>query len=90
LLDEAHIDYSLVLQELAAADKASPDDYDVHYLRGKVLLATGLYAQAVSSLRQAIELNPTEPGAYYQRGLAYRKLGQPDLAKEQFDRMEFL
>ena len=90
LLDEEKIDYSLVLQELAAAEKASPDDYDVHYLRGKVFLMTGLYGQAVASLRRAIELRPTEPSAYYQLGLAYRKLGQPDLAKEQFERLEFL
>jgi len=90
LLDEEKIDYLLVLQELAAAEKASPDDYDVHYLRGKVLLTTGRYGQAVASLRRAIELRPTEPSAYYQLGLAYRKLGQPDLAKEQFERLEFL
>lgn len=90
LLDEEKIDYSLVLQELAAAEKASPDDYDVHYLRGKVFLAMGQYAQALAPLRHAIELRPTEPGAYYQLGLAYRKLRQPGLAKEQFERLEYL
>ena len=90
LLDEEKIDYSLVLQELAAAGRASPDDYDVYYLRGKVFLATRRYAQAVVSLRHAIELRPTEPGTYYQLGLAYRKLGQPDLAKEQFERLQYL
>ena len=47
LLDEEKIDYALVLRELAAADKTSPDDYDVHYLRGKVFLATGEYPDAV-------------------------------------------
>jgi tetratricopeptide (TPR) repeat protein len=90
LLDEEKIDYSLVLQELAAAEKAAPDDYDVHYLRGKVFVAMGQYAQALAPLRHAIELRPTEPGAYYQLGLAYRKLRQPGLAKEQFDRLEYL
>ena len=90
LLDEEKVDYPRVLQELAAAEKASPDDYDIHYLRAKVFLATGRYAQAVTSLRRAIELRPTEPGAYYQLGLAYRKLGQPGLAKKQFARLEFL
>ena len=90
MLDEEKIDYARVLQELAAAEKASPDDYDIHYLRGKVFLATGRYVQALPSLWHAIELRPTEPGAYYQLGLAYRKLGQPDLAMEQFARLEFL
>ena len=90
LLDEEKIDYPLVLQELAAAEKVVPDDYDIAYLRGKVFLATGAYAQAVASLQRAIELNPTEPGARYQLGLSYRKLGKADLAKEQFERLEFL
>jgi tetratricopeptide (TPR) repeat protein len=79
MLDEEQIDYARVLQELAEAEKASPDDYDVHYLRGKVFLATGRYVQAVASLRHAIELRPA--GAYYQLGMAYQ-LGQTDLAKE--------
>jgi tetratricopeptide (TPR) repeat protein len=90
LLDEEKIDYQRVLQELAVAAKASHEDYDVHYLRGKVFLATGRYTQAVASLRHAIELRPTEPGAYYQLGLAYGKLGQPNLAKEQFEKLEYL
>jgi tetratricopeptide (TPR) repeat protein len=90
MLDEEQIDYARVLQELAEAEKASPDDYDIHYLRGKVFLATGRYAQAATALRRAMELRPTEPGAYYQLALAYRKLGQTDLAKEQFARLEFL
>ena len=90
LLDEERVDYPGVLQELASADKVSPGDYDVHYIRGKVFLATGQYEQAVASLRHAIELRPTETGAYYQLGLAYRKLGQPDLAKEQFEKLEYL
>jgi len=90
LLDEEKVDYLGVLQELAAAEKASPGDYDVYYLRGRVFLATGQFAQAVTSLQRAIQLRPTEPGAYYQLGLAYRKLGQPNLAKEQFEKLEFL
>ncbi len=90
LLDEEKVDYPLVLQELATAEHSSPDDYDIHYLRGRVFLATGEYGHAVESLQHAIELRPLEPGAYYQLGLTYGKLGQPQLAKEQFDRLEFL
>jgi tetratricopeptide (TPR) repeat protein len=90
LLDEEQIDYPSALAELATAARALPEDYDVHYLRGRVFLATGRYQEAVTSLRHAIELRPTEPGAYYQLGLAYRKAGQPDLAREQFEKLEFL
>lgn len=90
LLDEEGVDYPRVLQELEQAEKAPPDDYDVHYLRGKVFMATGEHQRAVDSLRRAIDLRPTEPGAYYQLGLAYRKLGELDLAKQQFEKLEFL
>jgi tetratricopeptide (TPR) repeat protein len=89
-LDEENVDYVRVFQELDQAEKNSPDDYDVHYLRGRAFMATGGYERAVSSLRRAIELRPSEPGAYYQLGLAYRRLGKPQLAREQFDRLEFL
>ena len=90
LLDEEKVDYPRVLQELDQAAKVSPDDYDVHYLRGKVFMSTSEYKRATDSLRRAIELRPTEPGAYYQLGLAYRKLGEPDLAKQQFEKLDFL
>lgn len=90
MLDEESIDYSGVLKELALAEKASPADYDVHYLRGKVYLATDQYQQAVDALRRAIAIRPDEAGAYYQLGLAYRRSGRAALAKEQFDRVEYL
>ena len=69
LLDEETVDYPQVLRELDEAERSSPGDYDVHYLRGKVFLATGKYERAIDSLRRAIDLRPTEPGAYYQLGL---------------------
>ncbi len=90
LLNEERVDYPRVLRELEQAQKVLPDDYDVHYLRGKVFMATGKYKRAIDSLRCAIELRPTEQGAYYQLGLAYRKLGEPDLAKQQFEKLDFL
>ena len=90
MLDEEKVDYARVLRELADAEKRSPEDYDVYYLRGRVFLATGEFERAVSSLQRAIELRPNEPSAYYQLGLAYSKIGKPQLAKEQFDRLEFL
>jgi predicted Zn-dependent protease len=83
-------DYLGALEELAQAEKASPTDYDVYYLRGKVYLDMGKPPEAITALRRAIELRPAEAAAYYQLGLAYRKSGQQALAKEQFDRVEYL
>ncbi len=56
LIDEDRVDYPRVLRELDQAERASPDDYDVHYLRGKAFMATGEYQRAVGSLRHANRL----------------------------------
>jgi tetratricopeptide (TPR) repeat protein len=90
MLAEASVDYGGVLEELAQAAKVSPADYDIYYLRGKVYVVMNKYQEAVTALRHATALRPAESGAYYQLGLAYRKSGQPALAKEQFDRVEYL
>jgi Flp pilus assembly protein TadD len=75
---------------LAQAEKSTPKDPDIFYLRGKAYAATGRYEEAVSAFRRAIELRPMDPGPYYQLGLAYGKLGQKDLAREVLGRMEHL
>lgn len=90
MLDEPSVDHPGVLEELARAEKASPADYDIYYLRGKVYLSIDQYQQAIAALRHAIALRPAEAAAYYQLGLAYRKSGQGALAKEQFARVEYL
>ena len=90
LLDEAAIDYNRVLQELAASEQILPGSYDVNYLRGKVLLATGKDSEAAASLRRAADLSPTEPGAHYQLAILYRKLRKSELAHQEFDRVKNL
>lgn len=90
LLEEDKVDYAEVLHELAQAQRISPAVYDIYYLRGKTYLAMGTYQSAVDSLRRATELRPNETGAHYQLGLAYRKLGEPDLAAQQFAKLDFL
>ncbi|MFN7998624.1 MAG: tetratricopeptide repeat protein [Bryobacteraceae bacterium] len=90
LLDEERPDYSSSLEELAEAEKTSPEDYDICYLRGRVLMGMRQYQRAARSFLRATELRPSEPGAHYQLGLAYRNLGETALAKEQFDFLAFL
>jgi tetratricopeptide (TPR) repeat protein len=84
------VDYNGVLQELAKAEKAAPNDADIFYLRGKVYVAMNRLSEAVTALKRSIDLRPTEARPYYQLGLTYRKLGKADLAKEMLQRVEFL
>ena len=90
MLEEELVDYPGVLEELALAEQTSPTDYYISYFRGKAYLAMNKFMQAVAALRQAVELRPLEAGAHYQLGLAYRRAGQPALAKEQFETVEYL
>ena len=84
------IDYPKVLEALARAEKRTPNDPDIFFLRGKVYAATNRGQEAVAAFKRAIELRPMEPGPYYQLGLMYGKLGQKQLAREALDRMEHM
>jgi tetratricopeptide (TPR) repeat protein len=90
MLDEGSIDYPGVLRELDEAEKISPDDSAAYELRGKAFIGLHQYVLAIAALRRAIELQPTNSNVYYQLGLAYRRSGQTELAKQQFDRVHFL
>lgn len=82
------VDYPAVLRTLDQAERTTPNDSDVFYLRGKAYSATGRAQQAVAAFRRAIELRPMDPAPYYQLGLTYRDLGQAELARQAFDRMK--
>ncbi len=90
LLSTEPADVRKALDELSLAEKTTPGDPDVFYLRGKAYLSLGSYDEAATALRHSIELRPTEPGPYYQLAKAYQKLGKPELAKEQFERLKYL
>ena len=86
LLEAAPSNQLAALGALENAEKASPADADIHYLRGKVLLSMGKPQEAVAALKQAIELRPDSPSSYYQLGLAYQRLGKKEAAQEQFEK----
>jgi tetratricopeptide (TPR) repeat protein len=90
MLAEDPVDRPGVLRELAEAEKLTPGDFDVFYLRGKVLALMNRYNEAEIALRRAVALRPTEPGPHYQLGLAYRKSGQEARARQEFDLVEHL
>jgi tetratricopeptide (TPR) repeat protein len=79
---EGNLDEALVV--LRPLVRARPDFADGRYLFGKVLLAKGAAAEAVEELQAAVRLAPEDANAHYQLGQAYQKLGQSDLAEQQF------
>ena len=90
MLNLDSVDYAQTLDELALAEKRSPLEAEIFYLRGKVYLATNRSDEAVAALRRAIELGPMDPGPYYQLARLYEKLGQKEMAKNTFARLQYL
>jgi len=83
-------EYTKILEELALAATAAPNDPEVYLLQGKAYVALGRYEQAASVLERSIGLRPTEPSAYYQLARVYQRLGKTDLARQQFERVKYL
>jgi predicted Zn-dependent protease len=79
-----------IFDELNKAQRASPSDPDVYYLRGKICVESGRLQEAVESLTQAIKLQPATPDYYYQLGLAYQRMGKQAIAQEQFKKKLYL
>jgi tetratricopeptide (TPR) repeat protein len=53
---------------------------ELAFLKGQTESEVGLYLQAVASLTEAIELNPSNKEAYFERAVAHFESGQFDLA----------
>jgi tetratricopeptide (TPR) repeat protein len=68
LLDEAEI-------FLREATHREPGFAAAHAVRGLILLKTAQHISAIKSLSQAIALDATKSTVYYNRGLAYQRLG---------------
>lgn len=90
MLNQEPANYPKILEELSLAAKDAPKDPDIFFLRGKVYIALGRYDEALPALLRSIELRPTEPSPYYQLARVYQKLGQPEMAREQFERVKYL
>jgi len=90
MLTQDPVDYPAVLRVLAHAEKSSPGDADVFYLRGKAYAALDRTQEAIAALRRSIELRPMDPAPYYQLGIVYRKAGQAELFRQTLARMEYV
>lgn len=90
LINEGPSGYAEALEELNRAEKATPTDPDIYYLRGKVFLSMGKLDEAEAQLRRAIEMQPASPGFYYQLALVYQRMGKEALALQQIERKNHL
>ena len=90
LMEEGPSRSEAALAALEKAERISPADPDVYFLRGKLHLAQGRLHDAVAAFSRAIALRPDSPTFRYQLGLAYQRMGKHGEAKDQFERMKHL
>ena len=74
------------LQLLAAAKAEAPQNADIAAETGKVLLAQGQAAAALSEFGRALAIRPRDAANYNNRGAALAALGQTDAARQDFER----
>jgi len=90
LIDEGASGYELALEELNRAEKATPADADIYFLRSKVFLSMGRLDESEAQLRRAIELRPSSPGFHYQLALVYQRMGKEVLALHEIEKKNHL
>jgi tetratricopeptide (TPR) repeat protein len=56
------------------SDNTLTEDFDADYNRGCALFVSGQLLDAIEAFTRAIERNPLDAGAYYNRGYAYAML----------------
>jgi tetratricopeptide (TPR) repeat protein len=65
--------------------RAAPKEALLHYKLGNLLARRKRYEEALTSLRQAIEINPTNVNAYNELGNAYLELARPAEARNAYE-----
>jgi hypothetical protein len=73
-------DWNTVVSMCNQLLERNPDDADAILMRGRAYLGGGDLESAFRDFSRRIELKPEDPEGYYHRQIAYRELGQPDLA----------
>jgi len=76
--------YPEAKRQYEAALAQRRDDWRVWFSLGNVAARSGEFQSAVEMFSHSIEIYNLEPKSYFNRGLAFRKLGQPQLAEEDF------
>ena len=79
-------DLSSAIADFSEAIRRDPDKHAFRYYdRANAFRAAGQYEQSIPDYTEVLELEPTNAWALVDRGRAYLKLGQNDMAKRDFD-----
>jgi tetratricopeptide (TPR) repeat protein len=87
---DAPNNYEAATKRLEEALRLNPGFAEAYFELGLVALAEGRVEQAVNALQKAISCDPQLAPAHYRLALAYQRLGNTVLAKEELDRFRAL
>lgn len=77
-------------KEYREAEKHNPNNGQVLLEMAKILIARGDLAGALTRLKKAVELMPSDPPVHYQLGIVHRRLGQTEEAEKHLNRFRQL
>jgi tetratricopeptide (TPR) repeat protein len=83
-------DYSKAFDTFLKATELDPKNVDALYRLGGIYNYQKNYDKAAQSFKNVIKLDPTHFNARYSLGFTYEQLGNPELAKIEFDRYHSL
>lgn len=81
-LDNARIEYELIIQDLSKAIELSPRFGYAYYNRANIYFAQDNINAAIADYTQAIRYQPDMADAYFNRGLAHLKNGDDEKGRE--------
>ena len=67
-----------------------PTEMNALYGLGQLLNSRGQYREAIPILQKVVEVRGAEPAPHYQLGIAYRRLGNADLARAEMEKFQQL
>jgi tetratricopeptide (TPR) repeat protein len=85
LADDVQVYYDRALADYEAALELEPDVY-TYNVHGSVISSLGRVEEAIQEYDQAVEIDPDYPETYFNRGYAYKILGEVEQAVADFQR----
>ena len=82
--------YDKALDAFLKATELNPKNLDAFYGLGGIYNYQNKHEEAAQTFKIVIKLDPTHFNARYSFGFTYEKLGQPELAKIEFERYSSL
>ena len=78
-------DFKEALQIFEKLNKFFPNNLDLLNLMGYVFLQLENFDQSINAYSNSLKINPNQPGAYFNRGIAFNKYGDKINALKDYD-----